>query len=187
VRVLTHIKKLDDCFGQFAEFLQLSQAAVLAKGTNGEHAMSFVAPPVDLRGLAARSAGRRPRRWLFGTRKVVPNDDDEVTEQQDQRGTDIKQNELHKSPKSLSHLRQRSLVTGSRAHSHLARHVIYRFMETGNDYSGELQNRKCFGQFLGPRRVKAADMSGLTVSVRPAPVAQTSEMPGANRTFVGGR
>jgi hypothetical protein len=84
--------------------------------------------------LAVREEGRGG--GLFGTRKVVPNDDDEVTEQQDQRGTDIKQNELHKSPKSLSHLRQRSLVTGSRAHSHLARHVIYRFMEMGNDYSG---------------------------------------------------
>jgi hypothetical protein len=78
----------------------------------------------------------------------VPNDGDEVTEQQDQRGTDIKQKELHKSPKSLSRLWQRSLVTGSHSHSHLARQVTYRFMEMGNDYSGRLQNRKCFRQSL---------------------------------------
>jgi hypothetical protein len=43
---------------------------------------------------------------------------------------------------SSSHLRQRSLVTGSRTHSHLTRHVTYRFMEMGNDYSGGLQNLK---------------------------------------------
>jgi hypothetical protein len=87
-------------------------------------------------------------RSLFGARKVVPNDDDEVPKQQGQGGTDIKQKELHKSPKSLSRFWQRSVVTGGRTHSHLARHVTWRFMEMRNDYSGGLQNLKCFGQSM---------------------------------------
>jgi len=62
-------------------------------------------------------------RSLFGAREVVPNDDDEVPKQQGQGGTDIKQKELHKSPKSLSRFWQRSVVAGGRTHSHLARHI----------------------------------------------------------------
>ena len=124
-------------------------------------------------------------RGLFGTGKVVPNDDAEVTEQQDQRGTDIKQNELHKSPKSLSHLRLRSLVTGSRAHSHLARHFTYRFMGMGNDDSGGLQNRKCFGQLAAEvmavarlhRVVRGRIRTGPCSSRAPLPLAVCGKRP----------
>jgi len=71
---------------------------------------------------AAQTVGTAERS-LFGARKVVPNDDDKVPKQQGQGGTDIKQQELHKSPKSLSRFWQRSVVTGGRTHSHLARQV----------------------------------------------------------------
>jgi hypothetical protein len=79
----------------------------------------------------------------------MPYDGDEVTEQQNKRGTDIKQKELHKSPASSSHFRQRTLVASRRTYIHPTTYVTCTFSKTGNGYSWGLAEPELSGTALG--------------------------------------
>jgi hypothetical protein len=82
----------------------------------------------------------------------MPYDGDEVTEQQNKRGTDIKQKELHKSPAPSSHFRQRTLVASSRTYIHPTTYITCTFSKMGNGYSWGWQNRNSQARHSGAAR-----------------------------------
>jgi hypothetical protein len=79
-------------------------------------------PPAEGIGIVVKTAAARGRQTSgLGVRQVVPNDNGQVPEQQDERSGDINNQEFHKSAKPSTLQPAGSLVTGKRRHSHLAR------------------------------------------------------------------